>query len=166
MTIFQFDECSSCKATIKACNKSGLAIARKYPNKHKNLLDPDVLRIYMAEKSVFLTQDGKIVDEHKEHIPCENPGIIIVGHSPRLPRTVTATSISRILQNFKRQLPNWSSARWNNSIVKITDHTIEVRYMSPSGPVVALSAEFENDEWQSRFEQQLNENAVRKWKND
>jgi hypothetical protein len=166
VNIFQFDECSSCKATIKACNKGGLAIARRYPKEHKNLSDPEVLRIYMAKGTVFFTQDGKIVDNHKEHVPYENPGIIMIGHSPRSPRTITASSIRVILQDFKKRFPGWDKARWRNSIVRITDHTVEVGYMSPAGRVVGFSAEFDTDGWQSQFAEQLDANAVRKWTND
>lgn len=165
MTIFQFDECSSCRQTIKACNKSGVAIARRYPAEHKNLLDPEVLRIYMAKSTVFFTQDGKIVDDHKEHVPCENPGIIMVGHSPGWPYTITASSIRQILQNFKKCFPIWDKAQWRNSIVRITDRTVEIGYMSPAGRVVGFSAEFDNDGWQSQFAQHLDANAVRKWTN-
>ena len=103
-----------------------------------------MLAIYMQGAGVLVTFDSNMVEDHGAHIPNVNPGIILVGHSPAIPYTVTATSASKIMTAFKGHLPDWHELSWQNSVAKITDATIEVGHMAAQQFHIDLSADFAN----------------------
>ena len=162
MITVQFDECSSSADIVKACKKQGLAKAKRFPNKHKSLKDPEVLSIYMSKSSVFFTFDSKLIEEHRDHIPLEHPGIVIIGHSISFLRTLTVSSAKYILGRFKKSFPEWHLVQWNNSIVKITDSTVDAMFISSQGSVRSLSRSFDVNGWQEELKTCLSTNALRR----
>ena len=160
MTVFQFDECSTSKSYLKSCKKSGLAAVRRYPTKHKGLPDPAMLEIYMAQEGVLVTYDHEIWVENEKHIPLTNPGIIIVSHSPAISYTLTQRSAANILDNFKGQFGEWHSVPWSNSLVTITDASVEVMRKSALGFETQLYRSLDQPGWQWELAERLKQNAT------
>ena len=162
MTIFQFDECSTYLKYIAQCNKNpvGTTKAKRHKKKHQGLLDPDVLAIHMGGNSVFVTFDGRMVNEHGAHIPTLNPGIIIIGHSPSYSFTMTHVFACKILEDFKVSFPDWHTISWRNSIVRMTEISIEVGYNTASGFVSQFHELFRENGWQDAFKVFLAQNKT------
>jgi hypothetical protein len=161
MTTFQFDECSDSPTVINACNQQGLARAKRFSKKHKGLKDPEMLAIYMGMDGVLLTQDCAMIEDHEECVPCLHPGIVMVGHSEKNPQTVTERSIRKIIGSFKESFHDWHTVSWSNSIVKITESTVEAGFMTPKGAVFDLSVSFGDGSWQDGLRACLARNAAR-----
>ena len=151
MTKFHPDECSSARGLIRSCKKGGLAQVRRYPTKHKSLLDPEMLYIYTKKDGVIVTFDLGMADENAEHIPVEHPGLIMIGHSPEISYTITEKSATKITSNFKDKFPEWHQIPWKNCIVKMTDATVEVGYILEGTITYLLHRSFEENEWQNDF---------------
>jgi hypothetical protein len=160
MTTFQFDECSTYLEYISKCNKApvGATEAKRHERKHRGLPDPDVLAIHMKGNSVFITFDGRMVDEHGTHIPTLNPGIIIIGHSPAYSFTMTHVFACKILEDFKVNFPEWHTISWRNSIVKMTEVSIEIGYNTTSGFVSQFYEFFKESGWQDSLKSFLTQN--------
>ena len=161
MNIFQFDECSDGKSLIRSCKTEALSQVRRYPTKHKNLPDPEMLAIYMKKDGTLVTFDRRIVEENLDAIPGEHPGLIMVGHSPAIPYTMTEESASKILRALKDGFADWHTISWKNSIVTITDASIEVSRRTGAGVQSMLYASFENDNWQHLLKDCLLQNSTK-----
>jgi hypothetical protein len=159
VTTFQFDECISSKALIRDCRRSGLCTPRRYPKGNMGLKDPEMLAKYMPGDAPLFTQDLALLSDHATHIPPRNSGIIMIGHSPATPRTVTEVSIRRILKQFKQRFGEWHSISWRNSIVVITEATVSAGHMSASGPSVNFIGRIDDNTWKDRLKEVLANNA-------
>lgn len=149
MTIFQFDECSSARGLLRTCKRRELAQVKRYPTKHKGLPDPNMLAIYTRKDGVIVTFDSRMADENAKHIPCGHPGIIMVGHSPDVPDTVTEKSATRIIDKFKNTFPDWHEISWSNCIVNMTNAYVKVGYISDHQVIYQIHKNFDDEDWQS-----------------
>lgn len=166
MTAFQFDECCSWPSYIKGCNKEGLSRAHKFSKTLKAKLggtkDPEMLAFYMKKDTVLITTDKALPNEHPEHIPAVNPGIIVFEHSEKLLNTVTIKSITGIAKAFKELFPQWHTVKWSNSIVRISDDCIQGgRKTDAGGVVVEFYRKLTDNGWQADLHAYLDANATR-----
>lgn len=162
MTVFQFDECSSCNSFIRRCNKEGLAIARKFKDKHrsKGIKDPQMLKMYLALGGVLVTFDNDMIDDHTQHIPEKSPGIIIIEHSPDMPYTLTQKSVEKIIKAFKEKFPNWHVVQWANSIVRITEKSVAVCQKTSTEVRYNCWIELSDTECEKQVTEHLSKNAA------
>lgn len=159
MTNFQLDECSSSKALRADCNKQGLCSVRGYKKEHRGIPDVEMLRIYTAKDAVLLTFDKSMLVDHERDIPSKNPGIIVIAHSASNPRTITEKSAREIINNFKARFDRWHVVFWDNSIVTLTDETLQVGQKSENGIRFVLKIKLAESGWQAELENILLQNA-------
>ena len=156
---FQFDECSSSNALLQECKRDGLCLPRRYPKKHSKLKDPQMLGIYMAKDGTLVTFDLSLIDEHEAYIPPKNPGIILIGRSPRVMKTMTETAARKIMRKFKALFPDWCQLSWKNSIVKFTEATIFAGRIIEHGAIIDFLGEIDSDDWKSKLRDILTRNS-------
>jgi hypothetical protein len=160
VTSFQFDECSSAKSFIKSCNDQKLCVAVKYPKKLKGKKDPEMLDVCMQTPNVLLTFDLTICETNLSHIPEQNPGIVMVGHSLKIPYTMTVNSATKIVGAFKQHFPEWHAIPWNNSLVRITDESVEVAHRTVAGIVPDFYSLLSESGWQEVLKATLTHNSA------
>ena len=162
MTAFQFDQCFNDKKVIKACTAEGLAIAYRLPRESWGKSDPDLLAGLMASPHPVVTLDRALPTEHTSHIPASNPGIVVVGYSRDVPRTITTREGGKILRSFKDRVPTWHQLPLRNSIVEITEKSVEIWHIEATELVADGYFEFAEDrEWVAQFVLLLAQNTLR-----
>jgi hypothetical protein len=149
------------KRFIEDCNRGGLSEVEKFPWNMRGWADELVLREFMAEDRVVLTNDAGFAADHPYSIPDLNPGIIIVRYSDDNPRTCTMMGLRRIIQAFKTDFPQWSTASYNNSVLQITEKEVFVSHVSACAMVIDDYIEFSKSGWQTILESRLKTNAAR-----
>ena len=147
MTIFQLDECISMKKLIRTCREQGFSEAYPFPNamKNKGIKDPEMLQTLLPLGNPILTTDKKLMFYNLFAIPEKHPGIIVIGTSHEEPRTLKKEIILKILSRFKSFLPQWHTINWSNSIVLITEKTVQVWHKVSDSLKSGELTEFEKD---------------------
>ncbi len=162
MTTFQFDQCFNDKKVIQACTDEGLALARRLPSDLLGKPDPELLAVLMGAPNPVVTLDRALPTEHAAHIPAHHPGIVVVSFSRDNPRTITTREAGKILRNFKDRVPTWHQLALRNSIVEITEKSVEVCHIDAGGIVRDQYRGFSNDRaWVAQFVQLIYENSQR-----
>ena len=149
MIPFQLDECASSRKLLSSCKKQKLCVPFAYPRRFKGkaIKDPQVLARVMANGRALVTTDLAIVDRHCECIPINNPGLIMLGPSPGSPHTTTEKLMMKMLSNFKTYFPDWHDVSWRNSIVRITESTVELGHVATSGYVYDYHSDLDKPGW-------------------
>jgi len=140
--------------------KKRLCKVRRYPDNERGTKDPQMLQKYMSLDGIVVTFDRNIVDEHGSHIPDVNPGIIMISNFIRA-HTMTAAAAQDILKNFKALYADWHLLSWNNSIINLTDASVEVGYMRSGKLTVELRKVFTERGWQDQLRTALEKNVKR-----
>jgi len=151
MCVFQFDENSSARSLIRDCRNAGVVEVRKYPSGDKGLPDEDMLDKYVQRDGVIVTFDAGLVQDHLDHVPDDHPGVIIVRHSPAISYPMTAASAKNILDHFKAEFSDWHRVSWKNSVVTMTEASIEVGHVASDHVVNDLSKSYNESEWQAEL---------------
>ena len=160
MNTFQFDQCFNDKKVIKACTDEGLANALRLPRDLHDKSDPELLGTLMKSANPLVTLDRALPAEHAASIPSANPGIVVVNYSRDVPRTITTREAARILRQFKDRLSNWNELSLQNSILEITEKSVEIWHIEASIRVHDGYLEFDNDnKWIDSFLLLLKQNA-------
>lgn len=128
MKTIQFDECVNSKELEAACRAEGKCIPHRFPKRFKGrgLGDPQVLELFFAQGKIVLTNDENILSDHLQDIPESHPGLVIVTHSDNCRDELTDTANRAILSNFKAMILRWDEVVCRNSIIVITESSIEV----------------------------------------
>lgn len=162
MTTFQFDQCFDDKKVIKNCNEEGLATAHRLPKELRGTEDPELLAVLMQRTAPLVTLDRALPAEHTKHIPEANPGIIVVNYSRDVLRTITTTAASKILAQFKEKVPSWHQLTLQNSIIEITEQSVEIWHIEGGELMEDVYIDIEKDQdWIDIFLQILETNARR-----
>lgn len=162
MLQFQLDENNDCDKFAKSCNANGLASVSRFKKKFKNtgMKDPEVLEWNSPRGRVLLTFDDKMIEKHKANIPEQNPGIVTVGHSPHVMKTMTQKSGNQIVEKFKQAMPNWHQTPLANSIVRIKDDSVIVCRKIEGRIDYLLEAHFEQEDFVQVMQACLISNAA------
>lgn len=118
---FQLDQNSDHKRLVKKCNDGGRCIVYRLPPELRDENDPIVLKRLLTADATMLTMDFKIVYQHGEYIPKQNPGLIIVKARPNTDEIMT-----RLIARFKLYFPQWHETEWNNIYLEIEETEIYV----------------------------------------
>jgi predicted nuclease of predicted toxin-antitoxin system len=120
MNSFVFDENFNDRRLVDACNSEGRCTVHRFPEALKSAKDPEVLRVLLANKDTLVTLDGPIIDRHREHVPDNNPGIIIV-RQRRTAQTMTTKRGGQLLHQFKANLPEWATLNYELLRIDVTE---------------------------------------------
>ena len=124
--------------------------------------DPELLAILMGSPDPVVTLDRALPTEHTAQIPANNPGIVVVGFSRDVPRTITTGEAGKILRRFKARIPSWHQLSLRSSIIEITEKSIEVWHIAANKLIEDAFIEFDEDEkWLAKFVALLTQNAQR-----
>ncbi|MEM8641502.1 MAG: hypothetical protein AAGG51_22205 [Cyanobacteria bacterium P01_G01_bin.54] len=131
MNIFQLDECINGKKLEKGCSEEGLCKVYRYPRNLKGEKDPQMLNELLPKGNPLVTIDYALLEDHLNAIPAKHPGIIIINNE--IPKTITLKIVRSILARFKSSFPEWYNLSLNNSIVLLTQESIEISHIESCG---------------------------------
>jgi hypothetical protein len=94
----------------------------------KELKDPEMLN-QLPKGNPLITTDFALLDEHLNSIPEYHQGIILIANSESVPQTLTIKKVQAILRKFKTKFSQWHQASWQNSIVCITQDSVNVLHI-------------------------------------
>ncbi len=156
MPSFQFDENFNAKKVIERCNDEGHCIAHRFPQSMagRGCKDPEVLKTLMVGESPIITFDREIVEEHGEHIPDDNPGLIIVRLRGAV-KTMTAKIGADILHRFKYNYPNWRHEDIRCLKIDITETKVQVSTIKNYR--VAECVDYADNDFISKFSKLLDQ---------
>ncbi len=132
MITFQLDECLNSKKFVLGCAQEGLCKVFRFPSDMKGLKDPEMLNQLLPRKLPLVTTDFALLDEHLNSIPEYHPGIILIANSENVPQTLTIKKVQAILRKFKTKFSQWYQVSWQNSIVCITQDSVNVLHIEDS----------------------------------
>lgn len=162
MITFQFDQCFNDKKVIKACTDEGLAIVHRLPRELLGKPDPELLAVLMKSPNPVVTLDRALPTEHTAHIPPKNPGIVVVNYSRDVPRTITTREAAKILRKFKERVPAWHQISVQNSIIEITEKSVEIWHIEETELVTDGYLEINVETgWTEQLTQTLRQNSAR-----
>ena len=130
MIKIQLDESITSKKFAKNCKNERKSYPVQFPKKFKgkSVQDPEVQKYCVQNKLPLLTFDRKILLENYKKFVQQHPGIIIIAlnkmQRPRIFITVRLAAL--ILDQFKKDFPIWNKTSCYNSIIEITNETIEI----------------------------------------
>ena len=130
MKKIQLDESITSKKFARNCKEGGKSHPVQFPRlfKGKSIKDP-VVQNYCAKRNLpILTFDRKFLRDNFKKFVQQHPGIIIIALN-RLRRNkvfITVRHAALILNRFKNDFPNWNNTSCYNSIIEITNETIEI----------------------------------------
>jgi hypothetical protein len=161
MTTFQLDECLNSKKLVLGCAQEGLCQVFRFPSDMKGLKDPEMLNQLLPKGNPLITTDFALLDEHLNSIPEYHPGIILIANSESVPQTLTIKKVQTILRKFKTKFSQWHQVFWQNSIVCITQDSvnvlhIEAGYLKEDGYLT-----YQSIDWEKTLEDLLYQNAKR-----
>jgi hypothetical protein len=157
MTAYQLDQCLNSKRFADSCARQGLAEINRFPRRLLHRKDPDVLGVILPSNHALLTIDRRMHFEHAASIPDQHSGILIIARSVQ--RTLGISDVARILTKFKSAFPNWHAVSIRNSIVEITETSVQV-WISQSRTIKSISfVTFDQDGWQEVLAGVLRENS-------
>ncbi len=168
MSIFQLDECADSRHLVRACKEEGSAQVYRFPGRLKTKeareqrkqKDASIIPEFLSGGIPFVTTDKPIIEENLSSVPFPHSGVIIISNAQPVPE-VGREDIINILSTFKRAFPGWHEAKWDNSIVELTDKWIEVKRIE-SGDVVSLKRlSFDEENWSGTLASLLAENRQR-----
>jgi hypothetical protein len=111
---FQLDENANHKQLADTCNAAGRCIVQRLPRHLVGKKDPVVLGDLLNKSATLVTMDFGIVRQHRNSIPSQNPGVIVVLAQPN-----TATRLMTMLDQFKAKCPSWPSIDWTGMYIEI-----------------------------------------------
>jgi hypothetical protein len=155
---FQLDENASARTLAEYCEKQGLVEVWRWPKKLKGAEDPAALAYTLPSGRALLTTDRQIHVQHSVHIPDGHPGILIVA-STSSAETMRTSLLMRILAKFKGMFPTWHKTCLTNSIVEITETSVEVWKVVGGALARDTFLHFEETAWQDRLSTVLESNA-------
>jgi hypothetical protein len=146
---FQLDECASSKKLLRSCRKQGLCNVHAFPRKYKgrSIKDPELLAKFVPDSRVLVTADLAIVNQHCDCISPSNCGLVLLGPSPGSPLRTTEKLMMKMLAHFKAGFAAWSGVPWQNSIVRLTESSVEVGHISNGGYVADFYSDFSTSGW-------------------
>lgn len=158
MLAYQVDQCATWTTFVKACNDQGLVQVWGFPRKLKDEDDPVVLAHVLPSGRTLITTDRAIHHDNLAHIPRKHAGILIVAlASPT--RTMTMAGARRVLANFKTAVPHWHRISLRNSIVELTDRSVQVWTVREFGLQQLAFLPFDAPDWQNQLRRVLDDNA-------
>lgn len=92
MKLARLDECINSKDLERSCRQQGLIEPLRFPKKWrgKKIKDPLVLREILGDGTALFTVDDTMVEQHRQHIPNQHPGIIIAAQErPAIEKMLT-----------------------------------------------------------------------------
>jgi len=142
---FQLDENANHKKLADTCNAAGNCIVERLPRHLVGKKDPVVLGDLLNKSATVLTMDFGIVRQHRNSIPSQNPGVIVVLAQPN-----TATRLMTMLDQFKAKCPSWPSIDWTGIYIEIDVSEVYVSDLTggdiDSGQSISYSKlNFENE---------------------
>lgn len=162
MTAFQFDKCFDDKKVIKKCNDEGHATALRLPRNLRDAEDPELLKVFMPGRHAMVTTDRALPTQHTAHIPDTNPGIVVVCYSRDVLKTITTGAAAKILDQLKSSLSTWHQTSVANSIVEITEQSVEVFHVEAGKLIQDTYLDFKKEsDWPVQFLNTLQKNVLR-----
>jgi hypothetical protein len=165
MITFQLDQNVNKRSLAETCQKEGKAGVWRFPKKWSTIAegfkDPDLLPVVMAGDKPLVTNDRNIAKENARFIPSKNPGIAIVGFAKGTIKPLGRGDIEKILVNFKAQFPRWHLVSWSNSVVEITQNSVEVWHVEAGNLGPDDYWPMTQPGWPNLFEAVLRKNASR-----
>ena len=158
MLAYQVDQCARWKTFVKTCNDQGLVRVWGFPRKLEDEDDPVVLEHVLPSGRTLITTDRAIHLDNLAHIPQKHSGILILAlASPT--KTMTMVGAQRLLATFKAAVPHWHQMRLRNSIVELTDSSVEVWTVGDLGLRQVVFLTFDAPNWRTELGRVLDENA-------
>jgi hypothetical protein len=161
MTTFQLDECLNSKKLALGCAQEGLCKVFRFPSEMKGLKDPEMLNSLLPKGNPLITTDFALLNEHLNAIPDSHPGIILIANSKSVPETLTIKKVQAILKKFKTQFSQWHQVSWQNSIVCITQDSINVLHIEGGHIKDDGYFTYQSLDWDKKLEDTLCKNAKR-----
>lgn len=155
----QLDENLNSAKLISACKGGGLTRPFRLPHSVMGSDDPTVLRHSFGQGRALITTDQALPAEYVGEIPSRNPGIIVIGHSQNVQATITLDRIIAILERFKHELRDCLPLPCRNSIVLITESSIDVSHVAGGALHRDASFQYGPGDWRRDFKSILLANA-------
>jgi hypothetical protein len=130
---FVVDENFDDKRVIRACDAEGRCQVRRCPPHLKGKKDYEVLPELLSGTATLVTLDATIVEENIQHIPNENPGIVVI-RLLRPSQAMTTTLASRLLKEFKTRCPSWADMDLAGVCLEITETDLFVSRLRDREP--------------------------------
>jgi hypothetical protein len=165
MKTFQFDKCFDDKKIIRKCNEENLVNALRLPPPMRTWEDPELLDTFMKLSNPLITLDRSMPADHATSIPDSNPGIVVVGNAPGIPQTITTLMAGKTLAQFKARFKDmtrgWHELPIKNSIVEITQKSVQVWHVVGGKLISDKYLSFDETGWMERLVDLLVQNEQR-----
>jgi len=125
MSNFVLDECAFSKRLRAQCEQEGLATVRRLPRALAGSKDPELLPEVVRAGYTLLTYDREIGEQNASLLSLGHAGIVIV-RSASTQSPLTDALARQILGKFKQIIPLWHSANAANSVIEITQESIQL----------------------------------------
>ena len=159
MSTFQFDQCFNDQKIIRKCQEEGVAGALRFPARMCDLEDPQVLDRFMQLPNPLVTLDRRLPEDHAAFIPDNHPGIVVVSNAPGIPQTITTNQGGKILAQFKARLSSWFQISFQNSVIEITQESVEIWHVTGGKLVRDGYLTFQQTDWADQLTMLLQQNA-------
>ena len=162
MRSIQLDKNAGGKKLRDACNEEGIVCCTLLPEAFRDADDPDIAALGFAKGHLTLTFDRGFLREASSVLVKGNPGVLLVRADTNTPFQVSTKTAPKLLRQFKRAFPEWSSVSWENSCVELTP-TLVIVYNSRTNPPIQTGVLDRNTpHWQVQLKQLLEANAGQK----
>ena len=152
MKSFQLDQCSNHSAFREKCNKEARCIIRRLPPRLRDHDDDVVLLDLLSRDACLLTMDFNIVNDNNEHIPDENPGIIVVKAIPN-----RATVMAMIIDKFKKHFTVWNVTDWSKIYLEIDVRAVYIsRLINGDIDTGGMTIDFCETDFEKRLQMAIN----------
>ena len=158
MITYQVDQNTNSKRLVESCKKQGLVDVRRFPQRLSDKDDPDVLAEAFSSDRTLLTMDREIHFGNAVHFPTQHSGILIVANASS-PRTITIADMVRTLAQLKSSFPDWHQSSLRNSVVELTERSVEVWRVDNGAVLKTAFISFEQPDWQHELAKVLQCNA-------
>ncbi|MCE9530618.1 MAG: hypothetical protein K8T89_05740 [Planctomycetes bacterium] len=115
---------------IEKCTNEKKVDAQPFPKELSGTKDPILIPEFVALGNPVVTIDGSFLEDNAPFIPDLHPGFFIIRYSYKvINRQLTSIAAARILHEFKSWSVDWDQASIRNSVVILTERTIEVFHL-------------------------------------
>lgn len=125
MKSFQLDENFNDRRLVEQCTAAGRCELLRFPPKLRGVADEIWMPDLLTKTAPVVTKDFRIVEQHREAVPPQNSGIIIVRPKKARPSFTSKQAVA-IIANFKSRFPSWADTDWSGIYTEITEIDVYV----------------------------------------
>jgi hypothetical protein len=125
MSNFVLDECAYSRRLRAQCEQEGLATVKRLPRALAGSKDPELLPEVVRAGDTLLTYDREIAEQNASLLSLGHAGIVVV-RSASIRSPLTDALARQILRKFKQIMPGWHSANVTNSVIEITQESVQL----------------------------------------